>query len=219
MTGELLAAAFGFGMGFFGSVPLTGPIALFVFHRALQERYGRGMAVGVGGAVGELIYCAMAVAGVGALVEQYPMAAAGLKTVSALVLVAFGLFFLITPPSQTGQTAEDEELEFAADTWMKDFMQGFTISAFNPILLLNWTAAVAILYSLAGIRLDFAAGVIFTIAATVGVSVWFVVLVLILRYFKRQIPERTVAWIQRGMGAIVLVAAALPFHDVLSSLA
>ena len=116
MTDGLLAAFFGFGMGFFGSVPLTGPIALFVFHRALQEQYARGAAVGVGGALGELIYCALAVAGVGALIKEYPMASAGLKFVSALVLVGFGLVFLIAPPSQTGQADDQETIDRAPDT-------------------------------------------------------------------------------------------------------
>ncbi len=217
MSPELVATLSGFAMGFVGSIPLTGPIALLVFHRGLQGRYLRGVAVGVGGTLGETIYCAMAVAGVGALVEQFPLASAGMKFLSAMILVAFGLYFLFAPPS-TGQT-DGESVEQAPEAWHRDLGQGFAISAFNPILLLNWTAAVAILYSMTGIRLDVASGSVFVVGASLGVCAWFVSLILILRSFKRELPEQTVAWIQRAMGAFVLVAAALPFHDLLSGLA
>ena len=217
MTSGLVAALCGFGMGFLGSVPLTGPIALLVFHRGLQERYLRGIAIGIGGTLGESIYCALAVAGVGALVERFPLASAGMKFVSAMILVAFGLYFLFMPPS-TAQPS-DETPDGAPDTWPTDFAQGFAISAFNPILLLNWTAAVAILYSMTGIQLDVAAGTLFVVGATLGVGTWFTLLVVILRAFHDQLPEGAIAWVQRAMGAIVLVAAALPFHDLLSGLA
>jgi len=217
MTTDLLAALCGFGMGFLGSVPLTGPIALLVFHRGLQGRYARGVAVGVGGTLGESIYCALAVAGVGALVENFPLAAAGLKFVSAMVLVAFGLYFLFKPPS-TDQSA-DESVGRAPDTWHRDLAQGFAISAFNPILLLNWTAAVGILYSMTGVSLDLSGGILFVVGASAGVATWFTLLVVILRSFQQRLPEGAIAWIQRAMGAIVLVAAALPFHDLLSGLA
>jgi threonine/homoserine/homoserine lactone efflux protein len=203
-------------MGFVGSVPLTGPIALLVFHRGLQGRYWRGIAVGLGGTTGELIYCAMAVAGVGALVKQFPLASAGLKTMSALILIAFGLYFLIAPPNT--KVEETTKVDHASDTWHKDFGQGFMISAFNPILLLNWTAAVAIVYSMIPVELDLSAKASFVAGAGLGVGGWFSLLVVILRYFKRELPEGLIGWVQRAMGAIVLVAAALPIHDVLSGL-
>ncbi len=218
MSPELLALFCGFAMGFVGSVPLTGPIALLVFHRGLQGRYLRGIAIGIGGTLGETIYCALAVAGVGALVEEFPLASAGMKFLSALILVAFGLYFLFAPPS-TEAADEDESVDEAPEAWHRDFGQGFAISAFNPILLLNWSAAVAILYSMTGIQLELVSGAMFVVGASVGVGTWFTLLILILRSFQRELPEQTVAWIQRAMGAFVLVAAALPFHDLLSGLA
>ncbi len=213
---DLLALSFGFAMGFIGSVPLTGPIALLVFHRGLQGRYWRGIAVGLGGTTGELIYCTLAVAGVGALVKQFPLASAGLKTMSALILIAFGLYFLIAPPN--ADISEAEDIDHASETWPKDFGQGFMISAFNPILLLNWTAAVAIVYSMIPVELDLSARASFVLGAGLGVGSWFSLLIVILRHFKRRLPEGLVGWVQRTMGAIVLVAAALPIHDVLSGL-
>ncbi|MFB6372404.1 MAG: LysE family translocator, partial [Bradymonadaceae bacterium] len=178
MTADLLAALCGFAMGFLGSIPLTGPIALLVFHRGLQGHYMRGIAVGIGGTLGESIYCALAVAGVGTLIENVPLARAGLKFVSAMVLVAFGLYFLFKPPG-TAQPADDS-VERTPETWPRDFAQGFAISAFNPILLLNWTAAVAIMYSMTGIRLDIAGSALFVVGATGGVATWFTLLVVIL---------------------------------------
>jgi len=217
MTTDLIALLCGFGMGFVGSVPLTGPIALLVFHRGLQGRYLRGVALGLGGTLGELIYCALAVGGVGLLVERFPLASAGMKFLSAMILVVFGLYFLLAPPE--ADVGDEDAVPRADDTWPMDFGQGFAISAFNPILLLNWTAAVGILYSMTGIRLDVSGGASFVAGAGLGVGGWFTMLVVILSYFRQRLPEGIISWVQRAMGAIVLVAAALPFHDLLSGLA
>jgi threonine/homoserine/homoserine lactone efflux protein len=219
MTSILAAALIGYTLGFVGSVPLTGPIALLVFNRGLQGRVRKGVAVGVGGAFGESAYIALAVTGVGALVEAYPMAAAGLKAMSAVILVAFGLYFLIKPPSDQptgeGETVDDDGW---GANWGTEFVKGFTVSAFNPILLLNWTAAVALVYSMTGMSLALDGQITFAIAATLGVATWFALLAVILGEFREQLAERTIQWLQRGMGAIVLAAAALPIHDILSSL-
>ncbi|MFB6262709.1 MAG: LysE family translocator [Bradymonadaceae bacterium] len=216
MPHELIASLFGFAMGFLGSVPLTGPIALLVFHRALQGRYFQGVAVGVGGTAGELIYCAMAVAGVGALVKTYPLASAGLKSVSALVMVGFGLYFLLNPPE--GSLEEAQNIDRSPANLARNFAEGFAISAFNPILLLNWTAAVWIVYSNFAVPLHGMAKPAFVAGAGLGVASWFTLLVLLLRAFKRHIPDHLVAWIQRAMGAVVLAAAAFPIHDILVGL-
>ena len=56
MPDNVTAMMAGMAMGFVGSIPLTGPIALLVFHRALQARFARGFAVGIGGAVGPSKY-------------------------------------------------------------------------------------------------------------------------------------------------------------------
>jgi len=216
MTTDLVALFCGFAMGFLGSVPLTGPIALLVFHRGLQGRYLRGVAVGIGGTLGELIYCALAVGGVGVLVEQFPLASAGMKFLSAMILVVFGLYFLVVPPTAH---LEEEGVSRGDDTWPTDLGQGFAISAFNPILLLNWTAAVGIFYTMTGVHLEGSGGFWFVVGAGTGVASWFTLLVVILSYFRQRLPEGVIGWVQRAMGAIVLVAAALPIHDLLSGLA
>lgn len=219
MTSILAAALIGYTLGFVGSVPLTGPIALLVFNRGLQGKIPHGIAVGVGGAVGESAYIAMAVTGVGALLEAYPMASAGLKAFSALILIAFGLYFLIKPPSDQDESDDDQAGDTPIVGWGADFAKGVTISAFNPILLLNWTAAVAVVYSMTGLSLEVWGQATFSIAATLGVATWFSLLAIILGYFRDQLAERTIHWLQRGMGAIVLAAAAFPIHDILSSMA
>ncbi len=47
-------------LGFLGSVPLAGPIALLVFTRATQQDYRAAFLVGLGGAVAEGIYAVIA---------------------------------------------------------------------------------------------------------------------------------------------------------------
>ncbi len=56
----MIAPLTGFLMGFVGSMPIAGPVSLLVFHRGILGRYWDGWLIGLGGALAEGIYCAVA---------------------------------------------------------------------------------------------------------------------------------------------------------------
>ena len=62
----------GFALGFFGSVPLAGPIAVLVFAYGLEGRFRTGISLSLGAALAESIYAYAAFWGVGTLLGRYP---------------------------------------------------------------------------------------------------------------------------------------------------
>ena len=66
-----LAALFGFGMGFAGSIPLAGPTTMLVLSFGIQGRIRAAAGVAAGSALPEAIYASLALWGFGALIERF----------------------------------------------------------------------------------------------------------------------------------------------------
>jgi threonine/homoserine/homoserine lactone efflux protein len=201
-------------MGFFGSIPLTGPIAVMAVNQAVKERFMRGFLIGVGGTLGELIYCGLAVAGVGAMIQQLPDARVWIRGFSAFLLLGVGVyFFWNTPDSENDELGSDVEAGDSgvdADenhSYVKAFSSGFSVAAFNPMLLLNWTAAVAFVFSHLDISPSPVVGAAFVVAIGVGVVGWYAVLMSGLRRYRDRIPTGALATVQRVMSVFVIGGA------------
>ena len=87
----------GFAMGWVGSVPLAGPVAVLTFQRGMNRRYHEGFLLVAGAALMEMVYCAVAVTGQGYLVGRWPHLKQALEGLGALVMVALGIYFLFGP--------------------------------------------------------------------------------------------------------------------------
>lgn len=197
----LLVAAIGFGMGFLGSIPLTGPIAVMAVGRAVRRQYMHGFVVALGGTLGELIYCSLAVAGVGLLLQEMPGLSSWVRYFSAVLLLGVGVWFFFRVPE------EPDEFEEARDGYASAFASAFSVAAFNPVLLLNWTAAVAFGFSLAGTTPSWTTGALFVVGVGLGILSWFALLMRLLKHFRDEIPTRVLQGVQRIMSLLLIAGA------------
>jgi len=194
----LLASLVAFGFGFVGSIPLTGPVAVWVMSRAAQRQFRMSLRIGLGAAVAEALYAAIAFWGFSTFLAQHQGILTATHAVSATVLILLGLYFMrwrltaqATPEHPQG---------------MKGFLVGFTVSLLNPTLLATWSAAVAMLYSRQLLRFSGWLAVPFGLSAGAGVATWEVVWIALLRRHQHRLPERALQWIIRGMGGVLLLA-------------
>jgi threonine/homoserine/homoserine lactone efflux protein len=207
MTGAL----FGFAMGFIGSMPLTGPVAVLVFQRGLFGRFKDGLAVAVGCAAAECVYCGLAVAGFGTLLETYEVLQPISRGISVVVLLALGVWFARAHlPEQMDEVGR----KYGVGRLLGSFNQGFWITAVNPVIVLNWSASIAILYSVAKLDFGVADKVLFPVAAGVGIVAWFAVLLAILRKFGGKLPAPGFRFLVRAMGVALVVFALWLAWDV-----
>ena len=189
----VISAAF----GFFGSMPLAGPIAVMVFSRASHRRYEEALHIGLGAAVAEAIYAGVAFWGFTSLLGSHPLVVPVSRGMTAVVLTALGIRF-----SLWRATEPEDRNERRAGT----ALVGFSLSAINPTLFITWSAAVAFLYSKGlGVASPLAA-IPFGLCAGAGIGAWFAILVAVLRRFEGKIHVSVLTWIIRtlGVGLVVL---------------
>lgn len=210
MSDVVLLIIAGATMGFFGSIPLTGPIAVMAVNQAVKRRFLRGFVIGVGGTLGELIYCSLAVAGVGAMIEQLPSVRVWIRGLSAALLLGVGIYFFYNTPDESDAelgSGSDELSEDDDSGYFSAFSTAFSVAAFNPVLLLNWTAAVAFVFSHLEVDPSGWVGAGFVLSIGVGVVSWYAVLMSLLRRYREDIPTEALAWVQRIMSLFVIGGA------------
>jgi len=182
--------------GFFGSMPLAGPIAILAVSRATERRYGEALRIGLGAAAAEGIYAGVAFWGFSTFLASHAIVVPISHGTTALVLCAVGLSFVFWKPRDPGKprrTSHRGALFF-----------GFSVSALNPTLVLTWSAAVAFLYS-KGLKEPLSLYALpFGVCAAAGVGAWFVVLVWLLRRYGGMLPKGLLTWMIRGMGLVLV---------------
>jgi threonine/homoserine/homoserine lactone efflux protein len=191
----LIAVAF----GFFGSMPLAGPIAVMVFSRASRRRYAEALQIGVGAAVAEALYAGVAFWSFTSLLARHPLVVPVSRAVTAVVLSALGVRFAMW---KTRDPKEEEEHHSGTS------LVGFSLSAINPTLLVTWSAAVAFLYSKGLGESSAWAALPFALCAGAGIALWFTILVAVLRKFEGRLPLALLNWTIRALG-IALVGLGL----------
>jgi threonine/homoserine/homoserine lactone efflux protein len=187
----LIALAF----GFFGSMPLAGPISVMVVSRAARRRFDEAWHVALGAAAAEAFYAGFAFWGYTTLFARHPLLAPVSQAVSAVVLLVVGAGFAVWSPKDKSDVRENR-----AGT----VLLGLTVSALNPTLLVTWTAAVAFVYS-KGLRgIPSFAAVPFGACAGAGVAAWNFVLVRLLRKYEGKAPRAVVTWAVRLLGFVLV---------------
>jgi threonine/homoserine/homoserine lactone efflux protein len=184
--------------GFFGSMPLAGPVAVMVFSRASRRRYGEALQIGLGAATAEGLYAGVAFWGFTSLLARHPLVVPVSRAVTAIVLSALGIRFALW---KERSQKEGDGYEHGSGT----SLVGFSLSAINPTLLVTWSAAVAFLYSKGLGESSALAAIPFGISAAGGIALWFSILVGILRKFEGRLPLSFLTWTIRGLG-LALVA-------------
>jgi threonine/homoserine/homoserine lactone efflux protein len=184
--------------GFFGSLPLAGPIAIMAVARASRGRYGEAMRIGMGAAVAEGLYAGFAFWGFTTFLARHAVVVPVSQAVTALVLTAIGVRFAFWKPAPHRDTRENK-----AGT----ALLGFSVSALNPTLLLTWSAAVAALYARGLQEPSPAYAIPFGLCAAVGIGGWFLVLSVLFKRFGGKLPEAGITWVIRSMGLFLVFLA------------
>lgn len=197
----VLIALVGFILGFFGSVPIAGPIAALVLRRGLQGRTRAGVCIALGASVAEGIYAYLAFWGMGELMAEVPWVEPVSRTVGAALLLLLGLLFVFHPP----QTADAPDSSETTEGTKRNLALGFSITALNPTLIATWSAAVTMGYSLLPGPLDTSQALPFSAGATLGISIWFMILLWLIGRYRQRFEPSTMKRVVRGTGLFLII--------------
>ena len=191
-------------LGFIASMPIAGPISLLVFHRGMLARYREGWAIGLGGAIPEGIYCALAILGVSAIRERFIFLDPFAKGLGILWLFAIGLYFVLGRQKhiETGSVAKP-----SGPQWAGPFCLGLSISTLNPTFFFTWSATATMLYSITNLTFNISEGIVFATSVVVGTAVWFGVLLALLRRWRERFPLWMLHRVIRGIGVVLIATS------------
>ncbi len=197
----LSIALIGFLMGVAGSIPLAGPITMLVLGYGLEGRIRQAALIGLGSALPECVYAGLALWGFGALVEEFEWVGPTSQAIAAAVLLAVGLFLILRPPRESNRAANASAEEVEGSK--RHFLLGLSITALNPALILNWGAAVTMVYSLGLVEPKPYFAIPFGLGVGAGILAWFTVALYFLHRHHRRISAALRTKLMKGMGVLL----------------
>lgn len=176
-------------MGFLGSMPIAGPIAVLVLERGLVQRRREGLGVAMGAAAGESLYAFLAFWGIGEVIRRTPALLSASRLIGAAMLIGIG-GFLATRRSAR-EAAKEDALPLAGQK-RKGFFLGLSITLLNPTLIASWTVVGATVHSMKLVGDGVVQAVGFAAGVGCGIVAWFALLLRLLTRFQRGLPASTV---------------------------
>ena len=184
LIGILVGAATG--------IPI-GPVNVAVIDAAYRHTLRRGIAVGMGGAVGDFVFSLVGIGGVGPHLIDQPGVMPTLYAGSGLVLTVYGLLTVRSQPP-VAPSVPPHTVPPGREIW-SGFWVGLGLIFLNPAALIVWCVVV-------GPNLEvgsFLGALVAAAGVFVGSAAWFSAVAFIADHGKRIMGEKAV-WVTRIVG-------------------
>lgn len=191
----MLAWLLGFALGFFGSIPAAGPLAVAIAAAALAGDRGRARRLALGGAAAECVWAAIALYGV----SWAPLGALRdgpwLRALGGGVVALLGVALLRAPERPRSEAT-------APAARASHVGVGFALVATSPTFLVAWSGSAVLVASLPSTLREPIWAIV--VGAYVGVVAWFAILASALgRASARLRPER-LRLVVRALGGVLV---------------
>jgi threonine/homoserine/homoserine lactone efflux protein len=197
----VVALLVGIVFGFFGAMPLAGPVALVVFSRGMEGRFRAGMFTALGASAAEFFYALMAFWGFATFLAQIPWVLPASKLAAAVVLTFLGIAFV--------RKTADEDVQARPEGRKRQALAlGFFLTALNPTLIATWSAATTTLYSSELVQFDPNHAWPFAVGVFCGDMLWYWLMLLLTRRGRGRFRPRALTLLLRTMGLCLLGLAA-----------
>jgi threonine/homoserine/homoserine lactone efflux protein len=200
-THILFALLAGAVMGFLGSMPIAGPVAVLVLERALVRRVREGLGVALGAAAAETVYAFLAFWGLGAALHASPGILPASRLVGAGVMITLGIY-LGTRKSRP-RSPETETIE-PKGRRSRGFFLGLTVTFLNPTIIASWTVVTATVHSTGWVVPGLVSALAFALGVGAGIVGWFTILLRLLHRFQSGVKPQTVDRVLNITGWVVV---------------
>ncbi len=202
----LTAWVIGLALGIVGSIPVAGPTTALVLSLGLNGRYRSAALVGLGSAIPESTWACLALWGFAALVERHNWIEPASQTISVVLLVGVGAMLLVNArrPAPSGSTNPAPETSA-----IRSLAAGLGLTGLNPTLIVNWAAAVALVYSLGLLEPAPRLAIPFGLGVGMGIMMWFLVVLRLIHLHRGRLSQSTRSIAMRIMGGLLLALGVL----------
>ncbi len=189
--------------GFFGAMPLAGPVALVVFSKGMEGHRRAALFTAAGASAAEFAYAWLAFLGFATLLAQIDWVLDASKLVAAFVLAALGVALIRRQSSDVREPG-------AESRGRTSFVVGFLLTALNPTLIATWSAAITTLYSTQIVEFQPSHALPFALGVFSGDMLWYWLMLLLIRKHSGRLGRQWLTLVLRFMGW-ALVALSLWF--------
>jgi threonine/homoserine/homoserine lactone efflux protein len=190
----LVALGLGAALAFFGSLPMTGPLALLVLDRIIALQRRAAFWIALAGALVEGTIAAGVATLLPLVLRHSEVIVLNARLAGAIVIFAVGVTLALRPELLESIKTERKRQSFTA---------GFLTTALNPTLLATWTVTVTALHANGLLDGGSWTGLAFGVGVALGAVAWFLVLlVLARRSLLARLAGRR-AEFARGVGVVL----------------
>lgn len=204
-----VAFALGWLLGYLGTIPAAGPLAVLVVAASLRGRSRHALRLAAGGAVAEGIWAFAAARGLGYVLDAHPAIERALRVGGGALAIAMGLAIALAAPPKDESAARER----AASS----VLTGFVLVAFNPSFLASWLASCALLRAHPALATAVTRehAPFLAVGAVAGVVGWFATLDALIRRYRGRLAAwhrrlvRGLGWTLAAVGVIALARGVL----------
>lgn len=194
----------GIVFGFFLALPV-GPVGVLCVQRTLAEGRVHGLLSGLGAALGDALFGAVAAFGISAVKEWLEAHQSDLRIVGGVVLLVLAARTLLGRKGQILLSAKHDvnESRVVTNSLVKDFVSTFMLAVTNPITLIAFAGLLATLgITEAGASVGNAS--ILVVGVFVGSAAWWIAISTTAGVLRPFVDGSYQAWINR-MSAMILL--------------
>ena len=193
MAGNLALPIRGLVAGLVISAPV-GPVNLLCIRRTLEKGWRSGMISGLGAALADTIYGAIAAFGIGLVIQPLIREQFWIRLFGGIFLIGIGVVYYCRPPRRR-KAAEDDS---SANS---DFVSAFLLSATNPTTVLSFLAVLATLG--AGRERSLWQPLVLVAGIFCGSMIWWTLLAGAANRLRSKVTDRSMRWMDR-LAAILI---------------
>ena len=181
-------------IGFSVAAPV-GPIGVLTIKRTLTEGRTSGFVTGMGAAMADAIYGAIAGFGLTAISSFLLTQAFWMKLVGGLFLIFLGVKFFMSQPATKAANLDNKGL-------LNNFISTFFLTLTSPVTMLSFLAIFAGL-GLGATKADYISSMTLVSGVFLGSALWWFILSAIVSAFRHKITSERLVWVNRFSGLIL----------------
>ena len=181
----------------------VGPIGLLCINRSLTEGRLRGFVSGLGAATADMVFCIIAGFGFTFVSRFLEERALWISLVGACGLVFLGLKVFFSKPVEKSSAVTGGDL-------VHIYVSTFVLTLINPVTILFFVA----LFTSLGVTLthmNYPSLALLITGVLVGAVLWWFLLTGCVSLLHRKLTQKTIRWVNRISGTIVMVLGLLAF--------
>ncbi len=205
---DIIALLKGVLVGISVSVPL-GPIGVICIQRTINQGFKAGAVSGIGAALGDTFYAIIAIFGITLLSNFIDSQQVFLRIVGSVFLVYLGFRIFNTNPAKTARNKNKKK-----QNAVTNFLSVFFLAISNPLTILAFSIGLTSFKIVHG-DMSVGSNMLLTLGIFFGAAFWWLALSSTVNNYRERFRLRTLLWINKITGSLVVLLGAATFTSVL----